>query len=69
LIGKERDKICREPKFERIVPLYHKTDVLGLQAFLWDTFNLWAGNGIYVEENWKIYKDKIFKGMKRYVPQ
>jgi hypothetical protein len=30
---------------ERIVPLYHKTDVLGLQAFLREKFKLWAGSG------------------------
>jgi hypothetical protein len=30
----EWDEICREPKVERIVAFYHKTDVLGLQAYL-----------------------------------
>jgi hypothetical protein len=35
--------------------LYHKTDVLGLQAFLWEKFKLWAGNGSCVEEIWKRY--------------
>jgi hypothetical protein len=30
----------------RIVPLYHKTDVLGLQSFLSGKFKLWAGSGI-----------------------
>ena len=34
LLEAEWDEICREPKVERIVPVYHKTDVLGLQAFL-----------------------------------
>jgi hypothetical protein len=33
-----------DPQVERIVPLYHKTDVLGLQAFLREKFKLWAGN-------------------------
>ena len=56
-------------KVERIVPVYHKTDVLGLQAFLRERFNLWAGNGSCVVEIWKIYKDIIFEGIKRYVPQ
>jgi len=36
------DEICRKPKVERIVPVYHKTDVLGLQVFLLEKFNLWA---------------------------
>ena len=33
LVEVEWDEICREPKVERIVPVYHKIDVLGLQAF------------------------------------
>jgi hypothetical protein len=32
------DEICREPKAERQVPVYHKTDVLALQAFLREKF-------------------------------
>ena len=48
--------------------MYHKTDVLGLQAFLRENFHLWAGNGSCVEV-WKSYKDLIFEGTKRYVPQ
>jgi len=45
----ERDEICRKPKVERIVPVYHETDVLGLQAFLWGKFNVWARNCSCVE--------------------
>ena len=44
----EWDEICREPKVERIVPVYHKTDVLGLQVLLREKCNLWAGN-----DGWK----------------
>jgi len=69
LLEVEWDEIYREPKVERIVPVYHKTDVLGLQAFLRENFNLWAGNGSCVEDIWKSYKDIIFEGIKRYVPQ
>ena len=69
LLEAEWDEICQEPKVERIVSVYHKTDVLGLQAFLQEKFNLWAGNGSCIEEIWKSYKDIIFKGTKRYVPQ
>jgi hypothetical protein len=68
LLEVEWDEICREPQVERIVPLYHKTDVLGLQAFLKEKFKLWAGNGSCVEEIWNSYKDIIFEGIKRYVP-
>ena len=34
LLEVEWDEICQEQKVERIVLMYHKTDVLGLQAFL-----------------------------------
>ncbi|PNF26575.1 hypothetical protein B7P43_G13054, partial [Cryptotermes secundus] len=64
----EWDGICRQPKMERIVPLYHKTDVLGLQTFLRKKFALWTGNGSCVDEIWGSYKNIIFEGMKRFVP-
>jgi hypothetical protein len=43
--------------------------VLGLQAFIRSNFKLWAGNGSCVEDIWNSYKDIIFEGIKRYVPQ
>jgi hypothetical protein len=42
LLEVEWNKICREPKVERIVPVFHKPGVLGLQAFLREEFNLRA---------------------------
>jgi hypothetical protein len=54
---------------ERIVPLCHKTDVLGLQAFLMEKFKLWARSGSCVEEIWNNFKDIIFEAIKRYVPK
>jgi hypothetical protein len=48
--------------------MYHKTDVLALQAFLREKFYLWAGNGSCVEDIRESYKDIIFEGIKRYVP-
>ena len=63
------DEIFRKTKVERIVPVYHETDVLGLQAFLREIFNMWAGNGNCVEEIRMSYKDIIFDGIKRYVPK
>ena len=68
LLEVEWDENCGEPKVERIVPVYHKTDVLGLQV-LREKFHLWAGNGSCVEEIWKNYKDIIFENIERYVPQ
>jgi hypothetical protein len=52
-----------------MVPVYHKTNFLGLQSFLPEYFYLCAGNGSCVEDIWKSYKDIIFDGIKRYVPQ
>jgi len=69
LLEVEWEEICREPKVERIVPVYNKTDVLGLLAFLREKFNLWAGNGSCVEKVWKSYRDIIFEGIELYVPQ
>jgi hypothetical protein len=65
----EWDEICWEAKVETIVPFYHKTDILCLQAFLRDKLNLWAGNGRCVEEIWKNFKDIIFEDTKSYVPK
>ena len=65
----EWDEICREQRVERIVPVCLRTDVLSLQVFIREMFNLWAGNGSCVEEIWKNYKDIIFEGIKRYVSQ
>jgi len=42
-------QIC-EPQGERVVPVYNKTDVLGLQTFLRDKFAGWVSNGSSVEE-------------------
>jgi hypothetical protein len=69
LLEVEWDKNCREPQVERTVPVYRKTDVLGLQTFLREKLELWAGNGSCVEEIWYSYKDIIFEGIKRYVPK
>jgi len=49
--------------------VYHITDVVGLQDFLREEFNLWAENGSWVEETWESYKDVIFEGIKRYEAQ
>ena len=67
LLEVEWEEICREPRAERQVPMYHKTDILALQAFLREKFYLWAGNGSCVGDIWKIYKDIIFEGIKPYV--
>jgi hypothetical protein len=61
------DEISRKTKVERIVPVYRETDVLGLQAFLREMFNMSAGNDNCVEMIWRSYKNIVFDGIKRYV--
>jgi hypothetical protein len=60
LLETKWDEIFGELKVEIIVPLYHKTNILGLQAFLQDTFKLWARNGNCLEEIRENSKDNIF---------
>jgi hypothetical protein len=38
-----------EPLVEMVLPVYNKTDVLGLKTFLRDKFAVWASNGSCVE--------------------
>ena len=53
---------------KRLVPAYHKTNVLGLQQFLRDKLPTWSKNGSCVEDIWKNFKDIVFEGMERFVP-
>jgi hypothetical protein len=54
---------------ERVVPLYDKTDVLGLQTFLRDKFAVWASNGSCVEEIWNKFKNVVYECIERFVPR
>jgi hypothetical protein len=56
------------PQQKRSVPAYHKTDVIGLQKFLWDKLTTWANNGSCVEDIRNKFKDIIFEGVERFVP-
>jgi hypothetical protein len=38
LLEAEWEENCCEPQVERLVPVYHKTNILGLQSFLRDKF-------------------------------
>jgi hypothetical protein len=69
LLEVEWDEICSEPKVERIIPLYQKTDILDMKVFLRDNFNLWARKSSCAEEIWKKIKVIILEGFERYVPQ
>jgi hypothetical protein len=46
-----------EPQVKRVVPVYNKTDVLGLQTFLRDKFAVWASNDSCVGEIWNNFKN------------
>jgi hypothetical protein len=48
-----------EPQVERVVLVYNKTDVLGLQTFLRDKYAVWASNGSCVEEIWNNFKNIV----------
>jgi hypothetical protein len=57
-----------EPQVERVVPVYNKTDVLGLQNFLRDKFAVWASNGSCVEDIWNNFKSILYECIERFVP-
>ena len=63
----EWSEICRAPQVERLVPVYHKTDVLGLQTFLLDKFVRWAGNGSCVEEICENNKEMVSESTEGFV--
>jgi hypothetical protein len=52
---------------KRLVPAYHKTNVLGLQQFLHNKLPTWANNGSCVEDILKNFKDIVFEGIKHFV--
>jgi hypothetical protein len=58
-----------DPQVKRVVPVYNKTDILGLQTFLRDKFAVWANNGSCVEEIWNNFKNIIQECIERFVPR
>ena len=63
--GQKKSFVTQE---KRLVPAYHKTNVLGLQRFLRDKLPTWENNGSCVEDIWKHFKDIVFEGIERFVP-
>jgi hypothetical protein len=57
-----------QPQEERLVPVYHKANVLGLQTFLQDRFAIWASNGRCVEDVWNNFKNILLESIERFVP-
>ena len=58
-----------EPQVEALVPVYHKTNVLVLQAILRDKFGILASNGSCVEEIWNNFKELVSESIQRFVPR
>jgi hypothetical protein len=58
-----------ERQVERVVPVYNKTDVAGLQIFLRDKFTFLASNGRNVEEIWNNFKNIVDESIERFVPR
>jgi len=57
-----------EPQGERVVAVYNRADILGLQTFLRDKFAGWASNGSSVEEIWNNFKNIVYESLERFVP-
>ena len=63
----ECEDTCTEPQVERIVSVYNKTDVSGLQTFLRNKFVVWASNGNNVEDICKNLKNIEYEIIERFV--
>jgi hypothetical protein len=66
LLEVEWGENCRERQMERIVPVYQKTNVKGLQRFLRSKFASWASNGSCVKEIWKSFKEIVLESIYRF---
>jgi hypothetical protein len=61
------ENYCR-PQVEKLVPVHHKANIVGLQTFLRDKFAIWASNGSCVEEAWTNFKNIILESIERFIP-
>jgi hypothetical protein len=57
-----------EPQLERVVLVYNKTEVLGLQTFR-GKFAARASNGSSVKKLWNNFKNIVHESVERFVPQ
>jgi len=69
LLEVEWGENCCEHQVDRLVPVYHKTNVTGLQIFLRRKFASCASNGNCMQEIWKRFKEKVFKSIVCFVSQ
>jgi hypothetical protein len=68
LLEADWEENCTRPKAERLVPVYHKANVLELQTHLRDKCAIWASSGTYVEEVWNNFKNIILESIERFIP-
>jgi len=68
ILDLEWEDTCPEPQVEKVVPVYNKTDVSGLQTFLRDKCVVCASNGSNVEEIWNNFKNTAYEIIERFVP-
>ena len=61
----EKDLVTEE---KRLVPAYHKTNILGPQKFLRDKLPTWANNGSCVEDIPKNFKNIVLEGIESFFP-
>ena len=61
----EWEDTCTEPQVERVVLVYNKTDVSGLQTFFREKFVVGSSN---VEEIWNNFKNIVYESIERFVP-
>jgi hypothetical protein len=51
----------------RLVPVYHKANILHLQTFLQVKFAIWESNGRCVEEAWNNFKNIILESIESFI--
>jgi len=64
----EWEDTCTEPQVERVIPVYNKTDVSGLQTFLRDNFVVWASNSSNVDEIRNNLINIVYESIERFMP-
>ena len=62
-----KDKSSK-PQEERLVLIYNKTDIIGLQTFLSEKLGPWASNGKSVDEIWNNFKEIVNESIELFVP-
>ena len=64
----DSEENCTVPQPERLIPVYYKTDVVGLQTFLTDRFSVLANNGSRVQQIWNNFESIIHESVEHFVP-